>query len=216
MEFKKFIEATICTFDQPAFDLIKALLIGDYIPFYFIKPEDVTVNILAEKTGDYFHKLEIKTGKSFDRRIDTYMKDLDTIVAPSIAKTVQSKVGETTINEEPRSRKYYEKAVSFKSVKTPSVAELIDYTRIMMCLYTEIINNPERPIINFDYASSCLIPEKLVDAILGKNGFKPIPRSSKKFSTRDPYGSDRCTGILLIILLCTIINTRIDGDQEYE
>ena len=192
MEFKKFIEATICTFDQPAFDLIKALLIGDYIPFYFIKPEDVTVNILAEKTGDYFHKLEIKTGKSFDRRIDTYMKDLDTIVAPSIAKTVQSKVGETTINEEPRSRKY------------------------MMCLYTEIIKNPERPIINFDYASSCLIPEKLVDAILGKNGFKPIPRSSKKFSTRDPYGSDRCTGILLIILLCTIINTRIDGDQEYE
>ena len=216
MTYLEFVKATICDLDESAFEELKQLLLGEYLSFSIIDQEDVTVGILAEKVCDFFNTLEIKTGRPFDKRIETYMKDLDTIVGPSIAKTPQTKANDAATNEEPRSRKYYEKAVSIKSVKNPSITEIIDYTRIMMCLYTEIINNKEKPITNFDYSAFCLIPEKLIDAIANKHGLAPAPRTTKRFDTRDLYGSDRCTLIILIILLYSIVNGRVEGESGYE
>lgn len=216
MTYLDFVKQTICDLDQPVFEEFKQILLGEYISFSIIAPEDVTLNILAEKICDYFNTLEVKTGRPFDRRIEALMKDLDTIVGPSIAKTYQTKTGDSTTTVEPRSRKYYEKALSIKGVKNPSITEIIDYTRIMMCLYTEIIKNTAEPIINFDYSAFCLIPEKLIDSLLNKDGSTPIPRTMKKFDTKDPYGSDRCTLILLSILLCSIVNGRVEGDSDYE
>ena len=110
----------------------------------------------------------------------------------------------------------HEKALSIKDVKNPSITEIIDYTRIMMCLYTEIIKNKEKPIENFDYSAFCLVPEKLIKDNLNRHGMAPAPRTIKRFDTRDPYGNDRCTVILLTILLCSIVNGRVEGDSDYE
>ncbi len=216
MTYLEFVKATICDLNQSAFEELKKILLGEYISFSIIDHENVTVDILAEKVCDYFNTLEVKTGRTFDKRIETYLKDLDTIVAPSIAKTYQTKIGDPETIVEPRSRKYYEKALSIKDVKNPSITEIIDYTRIMMCLYTEIIKNKEKPITNFDYSAFCLIPEKLINDNLNKHGLAPAPRTMKRFDTKDPYGNDRCTLILLIILLCSIVNGRVEGDSEYE
>lgn len=216
MTYLDFVKQTICDLNQPVFEELKQLLLEEFISFSIIDYENVTVDILAEKVCDYFYALEIKTGRSFDRRIETFIKDLDAIVGPSVAKTYQTKPGDSATIVEPRSRKYYEKALSIKGVKNPSITEIIDYTRIMMCLYTEIIKNTAEPIINFDYSAFCLIPEKLIDSLLNKDGSTPIPRTMKKFDTKDPYGSDRCTLILLSILLCSIVNGRVEGDSDYE
>ena len=216
MTYLEFVKNTICDLDQPVFEELKQILLGEYISFSIIDPEDVTVNILAEKVCDYFNTLEVKTGRTFDRRIEALMKDLDTIVGPSIAKTYQTKTGDSTTTVEPRSRKYYEKALSLKDVKNPSITEIIDYTRIMMCLYTEIIKSKEKPIENFDYSAFCLVPEKLIKDNLNKQGLAPAPRTIKRFDVRDPYGNDRCTVILLTILLCSIVNGRVEGESDYE
>ena len=216
MNYLDFVKETICDLDQSVFEELKQILLGDYISFSIIDHEDVTANILAEKVCDYFNTLEVKTGRAFDRRIEALMKDLDTIVGPSIAKTYQTKTGDSTTIVEPRSRKYYEKALSIKDVKTPSITEITDYTRIMMCLYTEIIKNKEKPIENFDYSAYCLVPEKLIKENLNKQGLAPAPRTTKRFDTKDPYGNDRCTVILLTILLCSIVNARVEGNSEDE
>ena len=216
MTYLEFVKATICDLNESAFEELKHLLLGEYISFSIIDHKDVTVDALAEKVCDYFNTLEIKTGKAFDRRIEILMKDLDAIVGPSVAKTYQTKTGDSTTVVEPRSRKYYEKVLSIKGMKNPSITEIIDYTRIMMCLYTEIIKNKEKPITNFDYSAFCLNPEELIVCNLNKQGLAPAPRTVKRFDTRDLYGNDRCTMILLIILLYSIVSGRVEGDSDYE
>ena len=216
MTYLDFVKETICDLDQPVFEELKQVLLGEYITFSIIDHGDVTIETFAEEVSDYFEKLELKTGRSFYRRIEAFMKDLDAVVGPSIAKTYQTKAGDKTTVVVPRSRKYYEKALSIKSMKNPSITDIIDYTRIMMCLYTEIIKDPANPIIDFDYSAFCLIPEKLIDAILNKDGSTPIPRTMKKFDIKDPYGNDRCTLILLIIILFSIVNGRVEGDPDNE
>lgn len=216
MTYLDFVKATIVDLSQPVFEELKQILLGDYISFSIIDHGNVTIETFAEEVSDYFEKLELKTGRSFDRRIEAFMKDLDTIVGPSIAKTYQTKTGDKTTVVEPRSRKYYEKALSIKGMKNPSITDIIDYTRIMMCLYTEIIKDSANPIINFDYSAFCLIPKKLIDAILNKDGSTPIPRALKKFDIKDPYGNDRCTLILLTIILFSIVDGRVEGDSDYE
>ena len=150
MKYKKLVEATICRMRPSAFEKLKLLLLGEYISFSIIDHEAVTVEILAEKICDYFETLEIKTGKAFDKFIESYMNDVDDIVAPHIAKTPQAKKGDNTPVKVPRSRKYYTKAVDIKGKKRLSVTQLIDYTRIMMCLYTAADKAEGKPIDNFD------------------------------------------------------------------
>ena len=97
------------------------MLLGEYIFFSIIDHKAVTKDVLAEKVCDYFDTLEIKTGKTFDKLIETYLNDLDAVVGPHIAKTPQVKKGDTSPIVVPRTRKYYEKVVANKGVRKPSV-----------------------------------------------------------------------------------------------
>ena len=217
MTYKDFVEATVCNLSQPVFEKLKQMLLGEYISFSIIDHEDVTIDILAEKVCDYFGALEIKTGKAFDKHIESYMNDIDSIVAPRIAKTPQAKKGDATSIVVPRSRKYYEKAVTTKGVKKPSMTQLVDYSRIMMCLYTAANNNEGKPITNFDYAADCLIPASIIDAMKSEEVSIVFPPSKKKrFDTKELFSDDVCTLILSILILCSIINGKVEGETDHE
>lgn len=217
MTYVDFVEGTVCNLSQPVFEMLKQLLLGEYISFSIIDHEDVTQDILAEKVCDYFDILEIKTGKAFDKRLEIYLNDLDSIVGPHIAKTPQAKKDDTTLAVMPRSRKYYEKVVVTKGVKKPSMTQLVDYTRIMMCLYTAACKNEGKPIDNFDYSADCLVPASIVDAMKNEEVSVLFPPSKKKrFDTKEPYSDDVCTLILSILLLCLIINGKVEGETDYE
>lgn len=217
MTYKDLVEATICNLSQPAFEGLKQLLLGDFISFSIIDQEDVTIAILAEKVCDYFGTLEIKTSKVFDKYIESYLSELDSIVGPHVAKTPQAKKGDTTPVVVPRSRKYYEMAVTYKGVKKPSMTQLIDYSRIMMCLYSAAINNDGKPIDNFDYAVDCLVPTSIVDAMKSEEVSVVFPPSKKKrFDTKELYSDDVCTLIILILFLCSIINGKVEGETDHE
>lgn len=214
MTCKDFVAATICNLSQPVFEDLKQLLLGEYISFSIIGHENVTVDILAEKVCDYFGTVEIKTGRAFDKQIESYLSNLDSIVGPHIAKTPQVKKGDTTPVAVPRSRKYYEKAVATKGVKEPSMEQLVDYSRIMMCLYTAAIKNKGKPTDNFDYSADCLVPASIVDAMKNEEVSIVFPPSKKKrFDTKDLYGNDLCTVVISILFLYLIINGKVEGEN---
>ncbi len=219
MTYKDFVKETICNLSEPVFEELKQLLLGEYISFSIIDRENVTKDILAEKVCDYFCILEIKTGKAFDKHIESYMSDLDSIVGPHIAKTPQAKKGDKTpiVDSRPRSRKYYDKVITTKGVKNPSLTQLVDYSRIMMCLYTAAIKNRDNPIDNFDYASKCLAPVSIVDAMKSEEISIVHTRLKKKrFDMKDLYSDDVCTLILSILILFSIINEKVEGETDHE
>lgn len=217
MTYLDFVKATICDLDIPVFEELKHVLLGEYISFSIIEHENVTPDILGEKLCDYFAALEIKTRKSFDKSIEIYLKNLDLIAGPFIAKTPPAKRGNDVPVEIPRSRKYYEKATAIKNVKYPSMTQLIDYTRIMMCLYTAAIQSGFKTIDNFNYAASCLDPGAIVESVKsGKvNTAGPYP-VRKRFVTKEQYSDDVCTLIILILTLYSIINGIVEGEPDYE
>ena len=210
MTYTSFVKKTICNLSESMFEELKQLLLGEYISFSIIDHKDVTINILAEKVCDYFSMLEIKTGKAFDKHIETYLSDLDSIVSPHIAKTPQAKKGDKALVAVPRSRRYYEKAITVKGVKKPSLPQLLDYSRIMMCLYAAAIKNEGKPIDNFDYASECLALASIVDAMKNEEVSVVFPPS------KELYSDDVCTLILSILFLCSIISGKVEGETDHE
>lgn len=217
MKYKKLVESTICKMSPSVFEKLKLLLLGEYISFSIIDHESVTVEILAEKICDYFGTLEIKTGKPFDKFIETYKNDLDSIVGPHIARPPQAKKGETTPVAEPRSWKYYRNAVDIKGKKKLSVTQLIDYTRIMMCLYSAADKTEGKPIENFDYSADCLDPEHIIESMRNEEVSIVFPPSKKKrFDTKEHYSDDVCTLILSILILYAIVNGKVEREADHE
>lgn len=96
--------------DDQTFRQLKNALVGDYLTFSVIRMGDVTQDILAEKTCDYFATLEAKTGKPFGGHLGAYMDAVDAIVGPRIAKRPPSGKGSPATSPVPRARRYYDMA----------------------------------------------------------------------------------------------------------
>ena len=217
MTHEHFVKGTICKLEQPAFEELKQQLLGEYISFTIMEHKDVTIPVLAEKVCDYFSMLEVKTGRSFDKHIESYMNNWDAIVGPHIARTPQAKKGDRTPVEVPRARKYYEKIITLKGVKNLSRTDLFDYSRIMMCLYTAILKSKGNPVENFDFAADCLVPEEIIESMRNEEVSGKFSSSKKKrFNTKELYSSDTCTFILSILILFLIINGKVEGETGHE
>ena len=217
MEYKEFIKETVCKFDEEVYKIAKQLLIGEFLDFYIIDNVDINLEILAEKICDYFLTLEIKTGKSFDKQVESYMNDLDSIVSPFIAKTPQNKKKDNDAVSIPRARKYYEKAITNKGGKGLTIRKILDYSRIMMCLYMEIINEEYKPINNFNLSIECLEPHKIINSMRNEEISIVLPPTKRKrFDTKELFCSDTCTLILAVIAVCTVINENIRGEYTNE
>ncbi len=217
MEYKDFIEETLYYLDDATFELAKKALVGEYLSFFIIDEESISQEVLSEKICDYFEKLEIKTGKSFDKYIENYIDSIDSIVGPRIAKTPQQKKNSESPVVVPRSRIYYDKAMSIKKARNTYTRSLIDFSRMMFCLYSAIIGNNFQVIQSFNFSSSCLDPEKIVDAMKEETS-SFVARIGKKnrFDTKELYSPDTCTFIIAIIVLYTIISEKVIGDYYHE
>jgi len=217
MDCKEFMNSTITIMNQDTFETLRDTLVGEYLSFSIISPEDVDQDILAEKLCDYFEKLELKTFKSFDKQIESYIKDIDSIIADRIAKTPKPKKKVAVPVVDSRARKYYNKAISTKNVRNLSVGNLVDYTRIMMGLYMAIINNQFKGITDLNYSLECLDPNMILEAMKNETDSIAIKLGKKnRFDIKELYCSDTGTFILTIILLYRIINNRVQGEYGNE
>ena len=217
MESKSFLLSTMGDLDTPVFEELKKLLIGDYITFAIVKPKDIKKSILAEKLYDYFGTLEIKTGTSFDKELTIYMNSLNAIVEPHIAKTPPTKKGDTQPSSIPRARKYYEKVVKIKDNKKLTFSQVMDYSRIMLCLYAAIIKSKKEAINNFDYSLDCLNPKQILRSMKKEEVSILIPPSKKqRFNTEELYSNDTCTLIITALMLCAMANRKVERDDDHE
>lgn len=207
MDYCEFIQSTILAIDQETLETLKEALVGEYLPFWVIDKSEVTAKILAEKLCDYFEKLELKTGKSFDKHLETYFDDIESIVGNRVAKAARLKKGDPAATNTPRARKYYEKALSIGNTKDLSAEHLLNYTRIMMCLYAAIVKNGYKKISNLNYSASSINPSEIIDSMKNERG-AVLKLKKQKFEVKNHYSSDTCTFIIAIIMLYRIVEKK--------
>ena len=209
MKCNDLIVETVSYLDEIMFDDFRNILIDEYIPLTVLKKDKVSPDILCEKLCDWFEKVQIKNGKHFDQLLEKYASDLDSIVVYRIAKEEKKKGAPVFV---PRARKYYDKAVSLKK-SCGTKQGLIDYSRIMLCLYSEIIKGKYKLIKDFDYSTGSL---KLFDILTSMRNEKGdialgIGRKSK-FDTKDLYGLDRCSFVLTIMAFYYIKSREVERE----
>ena len=209
MKRKELIESTIPTFNQAFFDRIKHTLIDNYITVNFIEEDEVNCNILQEILYDYFEKVELQQSiKSFDSVIDKYASDINSVIDERIEKSRKDGNGKELV----RARRYYNKALEIKKGGLPTFEEMVDYTRIMLCLYMAIINNKYKPISDFDYSSECLKGKIIMDSLRNEESSSLIGKK-KRFDIKGIYSFDRCSFVVLIIMYCYIKNTEQEAER---
>ena len=107
-----------------------------------------------------------------------------------------------TSKQKTRAQKYYEKAVSISKSKEVNFQDLVDYTRIMMCLYMAVTKNHSKLISDFDLSKECLDMDTILTFIrretvpaIGINKRKP------RFDFHNPYSMDSCILLILTLVL---------------
>ena len=216
MKYSDFVNATIVDMQDSTFESLKKALVGEYLSFAVIEDDAVTKEELAEKACDYFEKMELKTGKGFDKQVEAYIKDVDSIVGGRIEKTPQPKKNDPTPIVVPRARKYYEKAIAAKNSRNLSARNLLDYSRIMFCLYAEIIKNQYKEISSLDYSARCLNPDSIIDSMKNEQDTIVVKFKKPRFDIKELYSSDTCTFIIAVIVLYAIIDDIVEGEYYHE
>jgi len=213
MECKEFIESTILKLENKWFDELKKLLIEKkYLSFYFFSVESVSREVMAEKLCDYFEKVQRYNtntfGKpmDFDGLLEKYISNWDVVVREKIAKE-KKPTKKDPIHIIPRSRKYYQNIAEKKD--DLSFQNIIDFSRVMMCLYVSIIKNAGNVINDFDYSTDCLNITQIINSLRKEqNGLV----KNLRFDLKDRYDTDRCTFIIIIIMFYHIKNNEIVGE----
>lgn len=207
MKREEFIEKTIPVLGSDIFNSIKQTIVGNYIQVNFIAEDDVNTTILEELLFGYLEKVELQQSvKSFDSIIEKYAADIDSVVEDRIKKSQKDGSGK----ELNRARKYYEKAHAMRKDDIESFEGLVDYSRIMLCLYMAIIKNKFNPISDFDYSSECLRGREIMDALRQEESTTIIGVKKKRFDTKGIYSFDRCTFVILITMYHFIKNNEME------
>ena len=138
----EFVEQTVLEIEVDVFEILMEKLLDGYISFQIIDKENVTRDIFAEKLCDYFEKVKMKTDLTFNKIINRYISDWEEILKDSITvEATDQKDGSIS-----RAKKYYDHALKIKNNKEKTLEHLVDYTRIMLCLYMAVIDNDGKKI----------------------------------------------------------------------
>ena len=215
MDKKELLKNTILSLDNDSFFELKTYFFKDFFGFYFLDDSEVTQGIFAEKLYDYFEKVELNNNKDFPNLLQKYMQSLDDKVSKYIEKSPRKKNTET--KDIPRARKYYNKIIEYKKQNDIDYNRLRDYSRIMFCLYVEIINRNDI-ITNFDYSVSSLKSSKLIQSMkkseTPKNNVTKniLEKKNVFFGQNRGFSYEMCNRIIAIIVLFEIISHNVDGE----
>ena len=189
MKPREFVESTWLDYSDVTSDCV-LMDLNAYIKFQFM--DHITKEVMAEKLYDHFMMVELKNNCDFNKLVKSYYKSINEIVGPQIE----------TSKQKTRAQKYYEKAVTISKSKEVNFQDLMDYTRIMMCLYMAVTKNQSKLISDFDLSKECLDMDTILTFIhretvlaLGINKRKP------RFDFHNPYSMDSCFLLILTLLL---------------
>lgn len=199
-----FINQTVYVYNEDCIHNLKEKFIGKYIFFNIINERDVSKKIFSEKVVDYIEKIELKTGDLFSIHLKKYIDNLNSLV-------------KNYLIEGSRAKRYFNYACQKIDIEEIDLEKIVDFTRIILCLYSKIIEEGYSDIDNFDFAINSIdlnmilsamedekIPE--VDFVVFNLGTK------KKFDFDDIYSSDALTFTLIIILYYYLVNFKARGE----
>lgn len=206
-----FIQETVLDLTPENFGLLRDMLTEDapgILKFRYVAAEDITPEVMAEKLCDYFDKVTFKSGNFFSRQAFHYIEKLEAVVEPRIAKPEKTEEGEKVC----RARKYYQQALEIKVGKTIQPQALLDFSRIVFCLYTATLQDRLYRIEDFEYSASVIDPVRLVTALADETTDVILGIKRKIFNFDDVYGLDSSAILIATLALVKILNDRVEGE----
>ncbi|MFH0374034.1 hypothetical protein [Streptococcus sp. A22] len=212
MKYNDFIKETIMDFSSIEFKNIKALLIGEYIQFSFLEDNRIDQYIFSEKLCDYLEKLELKTKIPFQKHLVYYSIFLDKLVSNKIAKAPKGNKQVIDPQLIPRSRRYYEKAKANGKKGLHSVPQLIDYCRVMLCLYNSALQSDTKLLETINLSIDALSIEQIILNMKQEQAKKLNYQVAEFFSKNGVYSSEVFYLIMTIIVYCELKNSKNQGE----
>lgn len=210
MKYNDLIDYTVLRLEDEHFESLKVSLVDrGYINFSVLDDSEITKAILSEKICDYFEKVELKTLDPLDKQVKNFCRTLDTIVSGKILKVTKAHPNPS------RARRYYEHVKELPRKKDLTIGELMDYSRVMFCLYNAIIENKGAEITNFDYTLSTINTTNILGSLIKEqNNF--VKQFKGMFESKEEYTSERGILVLAIIILNKLLANRIFGDYYHD
>jgi len=209
VNIQDFIGYTVKGLDDKLIDVLKEKLSGEYLTFHFVDSSKISKWGFCEKMVDYFEKVEIKTGDDFSKLLIGFVSNLEEVVKRYIPKEPSTKKGEP-VPAIPRSLKYYKHALEIKSSRSLTLKQIVDYSRIMLCLYMGTINNGMKSVNDYMFSTDRLNLDKIINALKAEKAGGI--RKKSLFNLEDLYCSDTATFIITMIMYCHIKNLEIEGE----
>ena len=194
--------------NEDVFDMMKTLLLERFVKFSFYNDtKEIAKEMIFEKLNDYIEKVSINTGKSFDELIDYYMEILCSLVEMRLKKKEEVKnVKDEKEEQDTRAYKYFSHAKKKREKKEKLIVDLDDFSRIIFCLYNEIINNEYQSISDFDLSFKSVDCSVLLNALENEKKEEKkifmftVEGESKKFDLTKKYSKDEFIFVMLILI----------------
>ena len=210
MNSKDFIKNTILDLNPQEFNRLKTILVGEYIQFSFVESDNIDQAFFSEKVCDYIEKLEFRNKTSFQKLLVNYSIYLDKLVANKVARATKANNNDSELT--PRARRYYEKAKSNGKKQFQSTSQVIDYVRVMLCLYTASLQSPSNPIENFNLSIDTLSIENLIFNMKQEQAKRLNYQVKEYFLKNGIYSAAVFYLIMTIIIYCHLMSNMIQGE----
>lgn len=192
--------------EDDLFEEMKSMLLEKYISFSIVSNDRITKEMVCEKLCDYIEKTLIKTDKTFDSLINKYMDSFNDLVKDYLENLSEIDEAGKSNSIDSRATKFYKQAEKRRKDKERPLIGLEDYSRIMFCLYTEIIKNKRQPIQDFEYAFSCVKCQALVNSLESEEVEEKrifnikVADSTKRFNLKKKYNVDSFIMVMTIMM----------------
>ena len=210
MNSKDFIKNTILDLNPQEFNRLKTILVGEYIQFSFVESDNIDQAFFSEKVCDYIEKLEFRNKTSFQKLLVNYSIYLDKLVANKVARAPKANNNDSELI--PRARRYYEKAKSNGKKQFQSTSQVIDYVRVMLCLYTASLQSPSNPVENFNLSIDTLSIENLIFNMKQEQAKRLNYQVKEYFLKNGIYSAAVFYLIMTIIIYCHLMSNMIQGE----
>lgn len=217
MEYVRIVKLLL-QIDDMLFEEMKSILLEKYISFSIMDDEKITKEMLCEKLCDYIEKVLSISNKSFEKLVNDYMDNIGDLVKEHLSKVCTAKDAKGKERyEDSRAIKYFKQVQRKREDKENLLISFEDYSRIVICLYAEIIRNKYQSITDFDFSFEHIECHTIINAI-ETEGIKEkhvlnlkLSNARKKFKG-DKYSKNSFVLIMVIIMIYYLKNKAVKGD----
>lgn len=218
MSYIEIVERILKIGDE-LFEEMKILLLGKYLDFSIIDNDNVTKEMVCEKLCDNLEKILIKTNKTFDALINYYIDSMNDLIIGHLPKVSTRKDNKgKEILEDSRALKYFNHVQKIKKEKELQFVLIEDYTRVILCLYAEIIRKKHRNIFDFEFSFENVKCQTLINSLESEKVKETdifalkFDKLCKRFKTDDKYSKDSFIIMMIVIMFYILKNKEVKGD----